>query len=154
MVFPISQRIKHISVLAVLLALVTSCASTPGSQSGVCPQPRNTTKAPNFIYNFKNPMKRTPEHISAGKKLYNKTSGTVACLKCHGENRDGNGAMAKMFDPAPRNFLCANTMDDIPDGQLFWIIKYGSPETSMPPFNTLHDAQIWQLVHYIRDAVH
>ncbi|NIP99686.1 MAG: cytochrome C, partial [Nitrospinaceae bacterium] len=39
---------------------------------------------------------------------------------------------------------------DIPDGQMFWIIKNGSPGTRMPAFGNLSDEQIWQLVLYIR----
>jgi mono/diheme cytochrome c family protein len=41
-------------------------------------------------------------------------------------------------------------MKDLPDGQLFWIIKNGSPGTGMMPFSTLPDEQVWQLIHYIR----
>ena len=41
-------------------------------------------------------------------------------------------------------------MNGIPDGQLFWIIRYGSPDTAMPPSNTLSDEQVWQLVNYLR----
>jgi hypothetical protein len=41
-------------------------------------------------------------------------------------------------------------LKDIPDGQLFWIIKSGSPETGMMSFDGLSDEQVWQLIHYIR----
>ena len=41
-------------------------------------------------------------------------------------------------------------MKDIPDGQLFWIIKNGSPGTGMMAFSGLPDEQVWQLVQYIR----
>jgi len=82
--------------------------------------------------------------------LFLKTSGQVPCKTCHGEKGDGRGRMASMFDPPPRNFCCTKTVDGVPDGQLFWIIKNGSPDTSMPAFNKLSDEQIWQLVHYIR----
>jgi len=42
-------------------------------------------------------------------------------------------------------------MDPLPDGQLFWIIKKGSPGTSMPAFKNLEEEQIWQLIHYLRN---
>jgi len=38
----------------------------------------------------------------------------------------------------------------LPDGQLFWIIRNGSPKTSMFAFPSLTDDQVWQLIHYIR----
>ena len=41
-------------------------------------------------------------------------------------------------------------MKELPDGQLFWIIRNGSQGTAMPAFKNLHDDQIWQLIHYLR----
>jgi hypothetical protein len=41
-------------------------------------------------------------------------------------------------------------MKDIPDGQLFWIIKNGSQGTGMMSYAGLPDEQIWQLIQYIR----
>jgi len=41
-------------------------------------------------------------------------------------------------------------VNGIPDGQLFWIVRYGSPGTGMPPSRNLTDQQIWQLVAYLR----
>jgi mono/diheme cytochrome c family protein len=41
-------------------------------------------------------------------------------------------------------------MNDIPDGQLFWIIRNGSKGTAMPAFKDLKDEQIWHLILYIR----
>jgi mono/diheme cytochrome c family protein len=38
----------------------------------------------------------------------------------------------------------------IPDGQLFWIVRYGSHGTAMPPSKELTDDQIWQVVAYMR----
>jgi mono/diheme cytochrome c family protein len=41
-------------------------------------------------------------------------------------------------------------MNDLPDGQLFWIIKKGSMGTGMMSFAGLPDEQVWQLIQYIR----
>ena len=38
----------------------------------------------------------------------------------------------------------------LPDGQLFWIIRNGSPGTAMPGYGPLSDEQIWQLVLFVR----
>jgi mono/diheme cytochrome c family protein len=41
----------------------------------------------------------------------------------------------------------------VPDGQLFWIDRNGSPGTAMSPANALGkftDENIWQLVAYLR----
>jgi hypothetical protein len=58
--------------------------------------------------------------------------------------------MGAALDPRPRNFTCGQTMQDISDGQLFWVIKKGSIGTGMMAFSGMPDNQIWQLIHYIR----
>jgi hypothetical protein len=63
---------------------------------------------------------------------------------------EGNGTLSSQFSPPPRNFACAKTVNSIPDGQLFWIIKNGSPGTAMPDHLKFNDTEIWQLVLYIR----
>jgi mono/diheme cytochrome c family protein len=85
-----------------------------------------------------------------GKALFLKTAQPVACAMCHGEQGDGKGVMAAALAPPPRNFTCRTMMQEIPDGQLFWIIKNGSPGTGMMSFVGLQDEQVWQLVQYIR----
>jgi mono/diheme cytochrome c family protein len=118
--------------------------------SSDCTQARKTPKAPSKIYGAKNPVKATPENISAGKALYLKEAKPLACAKCHGEKGDGKGKMAKGMKPSPRNFTCKSMMDKIPDGQLFWIIKNGSKGTGMMPFKKISDKQIWRIISYIR----
>lgn len=44
-------------------------------------------------------------------------------------------------------------LDEIPDGQLFWIIQSGSPDTSMPAYKKLSDRQIWRIILYLRTLV-
>ena len=41
-------------------------------------------------------------------------------------------------------------MKEIPDGQLFWVIKNGSHGTGMPAYPELTEKQIWQLVLHLR----
>ena len=62
----------------------------------------------------------------------------------------GKGSWARRLIPPPRNFTCGSMMKDIPDGQLFWIIKNGSPGTGMMSFAGLPDEQVWELIHYVR----
>jgi mono/diheme cytochrome c family protein len=114
-----------------------------------CPQPRFTGKAPDDLYARVNPLGASRGNLGAGKKLYHKLS-NPSCVDCHGEEGEGNGTLAELFDPRPRNFACAETIDGIPDGQLHWIIRNGSPGTAMPPFGYLSDEEIWQLVLYLR----
>jgi mono/diheme cytochrome c family protein len=117
---------------------------------GDCPQKRNT-KAVSFKYkNKKNPLKPTSANLKAGEALYQKKAKPMACQLCHGKHGDGKGPGGAGIKPAPRNFTCSATMKDISDGQLFGIIKGGSPGTAMLGFKSLKDEQVWQLIHYIR----
>ena len=147
----IKNKFKVVGAV-VSVCILSACASggDSSSQLGKCPQPRFTDKAPTQIYNLKNPVVASIANFEAGEDLYNESAAQVACISCHGESGNGLGAMSSMFDPPPRNFSCAKTVNGVPHDQLFWIIKNGSPGTSMPPFNKLSDEQIWQLVHYIR----
>ncbi len=126
-------------------------AAAPGAaESEACVQPRKTAKAPEEFLSRTNPLPASAGTINAGKTLFLKTAQPVACAMCHGEQGDGKGFMGTALVPPPRNFTCGMMMTDIPDGQLFWIIKNGSPGTGMMAFSGLPDDQVWQLVHYIR----
>ncbi|HTN27275.1 MAG TPA: cytochrome c [Burkholderiales bacterium] len=135
-----------------LAALALSWATPVPAQlppPGECPQPRFTGKAPDEFYNLANPLTADPARIAVGRRLYEKDA-SPACEMCHGIKGDGKGALAAQFDPRPRNFACAQTVNGIPDGQLFWIVRNGSPGTSMPGFKRLSDEQIWSIVLYLR----
>ena len=115
-----------------------------------CVQKRKTPQAPNNIIKQANPLKATPENISAGEKLYTKGAKPLACVQCHGVKGKGDGKMAKAMTPKPRDFSCQAMMKVISDGQLFWIIRNGSKGTGMMGFKSLKDEQIWQIVSYVR----
>jgi mono/diheme cytochrome c family protein len=146
------DRIKKIASvwLAALLSTYASGTHSTYPPAGQCPQPRFTGKAPDAIYNLRNPLDHDPSSIAAGRRIYEKQA-DPPCRMCHGVKGDGQGPLAKQFDPPPRNFSCAETVTGIPDGQLFWIIQNGSPGTAMPSFHTLPDAEIWQVVSYLRE---
>jgi len=135
-----------VTLAAYALAALAAHRLPPGAE---CPQPRFTGKAPPELYARVNPLAADRANRRAGRKLYEDVA-NPSCAVCHGEDGDGRGQLASQFDPPPRNFACAETVDGIPDGQLHWIIKNGSPGTAMPSFDYLSDAEIWQLVVYLR----
>ena len=118
--------------------------------SGICPQPRKTVTAPDEYLQLENPLEVTSQNILAGKTLFQIDAEPSACRICHGISGDGLGILFHRVEPRPRNFTCVHTMDDLADGQLFWIIKNGSPGTAMPSFSYLEDDQVWQLILYLR----
>jgi len=118
--------------------------------SSVCPQLRQTKRAPGNIRNTTNPLAANSANIKAGETLFQQTAKPLACMNCHGVKGDGQGPMGAALSPRPRNFTCGETMKEISDGQLYWIIKNGSKGTGMMAFPGLSDDHIWQLIHYIR----
>jgi mono/diheme cytochrome c family protein len=132
-------------------APTSAISGTPGAGPlGVCPQPRKTPNAPADFRMMVNPLPASKANVNAGKKLFQETAQPLACKQCHGEQGDGRGPLGGGLIPVPRNFTCGQTMNDISDGQLFWVIKKGSPGTGMMAFAGLPDEQVWQLIQYIR----
>ena len=125
-------------------------AAPAGGQGDACIQPRKTAKAPDEFLSKTNALPVSEGARQAGKTLFLKTAQPVACAMCHGDQGNGQGFMGAALIPPPRNFTCSAMMKNIPDGQLFWIIKNGSPGTGMMSFAGLPDEQVWQLIHYIR----
>ena len=118
--------------------------------SGLCPQTRGTSPAPEPYAGMANLLPASKENIAAGKRLFHQGVQPVPCETCHGFKGNGFGVIFARMQPYPRDFTCYQTMSEMSDGQLFWIIKHGSHGTRMKPFKKLEEDEIWQLVHYVR----
>ncbi len=95
-----------------------------------------------------NPLPASPGAIEQGKALY---KGKGTCLNCHGAEGAGNGPVAAQLSPSPRNFQHHGFWRHRTEGELFWVIKHGSPGTSMIGFGgQLTDEEIWALIQYER----
>jgi len=86
---------------------------------------------------------RWPDILN-GNKIF-KTS----CATCHGTNGDGNGVLAKNLNPKPTNFLNNTLMNSVSPFQIYNTIRLGISGTSMPPFNSLSDKEIWDVAFHI-----
>ncbi len=117
---------------------------------GICPQTRTTAQAPDKIAQLKNPFESNAENFTKGESLYQWTAEPNPCKICHGPAGNGLGMMAQGLPAMPRNFTCSEIMKEVSDGQMFWIIKNGSPVTGMPAYKFLSDDEIWKLIIYIR----
>ena len=96
-----------------------------------------------------NPFSPSPENIEAGKKLF---EGKGFCVTCHGKDGKGLGNIPGLRGKLPRNFTDKKWQAARRDGELFWILKNGSPGTDMAPFIplVLTEEQAWQVVLYVR----
>jgi mono/diheme cytochrome c family protein len=141
------NRVIFFSV-AVLIAFLFSIEHP--ALAGDCVQNRATAPAPPKIYETANPIKPTRENLTAGRKLYMGDAKPFGCYPCHGINGNSKGMTALKMTLKPRDFSCKAMMENIPDGQLFWVIKNGSQGTEMKAYQNLKDKQVWQIVAYIR----
>jgi mono/diheme cytochrome c family protein len=138
------------AIVVSILALFTFFAAGSAYAGGKCPQPRKTKSAPASAVK----MDKTAKADAAkGKLIYTKTAKPMACKMCHGAKGDGNGKLGAALKPKPRDFTCAETMKGISAGQMFHVIKKGSKGTGMVAHGkTLKDAQIWDVVKYVRST--
>ena len=139
--------------MLIVFSLIAGAASAETVQAvdvtSNCPQKRKTPKAPEKETSRVNPLPRNIESIKSGEGYFKKAT-PIPCQTCHGVRGDGQGDPDFESTPPARNFTCWETMKAIPDGQLFWVIRNGSPNTAMPAFGGLSDEAIWQVIHYIR----
>ena len=129
--------------------MLSGCHNSRTNPAAQCPQPRVTPQAPEAVIAKSNPLPPDHYNMNRGKAVYHDTAEPV-CTSCHGKRGDGRGVLADRFAVPPRDFTCAATMHAVSDGQLYWIIRNGSPETNMPAYKQLDEEAIWQLVMYIR----
>lgn len=97
---------------------------------------------------LRSPLADSQEIIEKGKAIYN---GKGGCFNCHGTDGGGNGPAAAKMNPAPRNFQHHGLWRHRTEGEIFWVIKHGSPGTAMIGFGpVLTDEEIWSVIQYER----
>ena len=139
---------KKVLILSVMVIFSLFAVSSAFAKPAKCPQPRKTKAAPGSIGKKKIPSSADAKN---GKLIYTKKAKPMACKMCHGDKGDGAGKLGKALKPNPRNFTCGKTMAKVSAGQMFHIIKKGSPGTGMVAHGkTLKDKEIWDVVKFIR----
>ena len=95
----------------------------------------------------------SPEIIVQGKRLYD---GKGTCFNCHGWSGDGDDPAAQMVDPGPRDFTNCQFHNQRADGELFWVIQHGSPDTDMVGMvpTPLTEEEAWKVLAYVRTFCH
>lgn len=130
-------RVSPLIIVAAAAAWILSLSvAVPVSAQGV----KNAEAA-----KIKNPMKSSPESITAGKTAYDKY-----CKFCHNDDATGNGKLAPK-DTHPSNLVDATWDHGSTDGEIFTSIKEGvGPKFDMKPMKTkMMDADIWNVVNYL-----
>lgn len=91
----------------------------------------------------------SPEIVAQGKSLY-ESKGT--CFNCHGWDGTGNGPASQMVSPEPRDFSDCQFHNHRTDGELYWVMKHGSPGTDMVAMipSPLSEEEAWKVLAYVR----
>lgn len=86
----------------------------------------------------------SPSNTQAGKTLYENF-----CLSCHGPAAKGDGPAASTLQPKPADLTALLQLED--DAYFVSRISEGKNGTAMVAWkNVLSEAQIWQIVAYLR----
>jgi mono/diheme cytochrome c family protein len=98
---------------------------------------------------WKNPFEETVENIEQGKAIFH---GKAFCVTCHGRDGKGLGDIPGLVGRLPRNFTDKVWQAARTDGELFWILKNGSPGTDMASFIplVLTAEEAWHVLLYVR----
>lgn len=96
-----------------------------------------------------NPFEPTAENIEKGKALFH---GKAFCVTCHGRDGKGLSGVEGLRGKLPRNFTDKAWQRVRTDGELFWILKNGSPGTDMASFIplVLTEDEAWHVLLYVR----
>ncbi len=126
-------------LVTVLLVSLPLAARKPQNRSQaadyVGPAAR-LSEAPDSAKSLRNPFDGNKDAIAAGRKLFRQH-----CAECHGQEGYGIGRAANLH---------SEEFQKAPPGVLFWAVRNGRLRQGMPSWSGLPDAQIWQLVTYLK----
>lgn len=95
-----------------------------------------------------NPIEVNEEVLANGKTYYN-----IFCTNCHGKSGKGDGHLftSGLF-PAKPTSLIESYVQDKPDGEIYYVITYGSISGLMGPHGTqVQPNERWSIIHYVRE---
>ncbi len=133
---------------AVLAVLPIGTAADAGRDRHDMMRPRVPQERLEEARALTNPLAETPAIVAQGKLLY---EGKGGCVACHGTSGRGDGPAGATLSPSPRNFHHRGFWRHRTEGELFWVVKHGSPGTGMVGFgHQLSDEEIWTILRYER----
>lgn len=131
-----------------LLVMVMVTSNPAGAAERHMMQPRVPADKLAEARSLTSPLSDSSQVIEQGKAIYH---GKGTCFTCHGAEGDGKGPTGSKLNPSPRNFQHHGFWRHRTEGELFWVVKYGSPGTGMVGFGqVLSDEEIWALIRYER----
>ncbi len=112
-------------------------------------KPRVPIQHRSYYRNLHAPMYADSKNVSkelleAGMKIYQRI-----CVNCHGETGKGDGLSSGFLPVLPRDFTNCLFQRKRTDGELFYVIKFGS--WPMPPMvPSITEDEAWTVIPYLR----
>jgi mono/diheme cytochrome c family protein len=138
----------HPKTIMLLFAMCACMVSAAPAAERHMMQPRVPADKLEEARALQNPLPDSSDVLEKGKALY---QGKGTCFSCHGKSGAGDGIGAMGLDPPARNFKHHGFWRHRTVGEIFWVIKHGSPGTGMIGFGSvLTDEEIWSIIQYER----
>ena len=137
-------RYKTVLSVGILILLTFPSTSAKAFHKDVY-YPRAPEALLEILQDMDNPFSPSIKNIEEGSKVY---FGKGLCVKCHGVNGKG----IKVSGHPPRDFTDAKWQDVRTDGEMMWVLKNGSPGTSMPirVGKGISEEEGWKVILFIR----
>jgi len=141
---PPMSRYRVVLFFGILILLTFSSTSTKAFHKDIY-YPRAPEALLEILQDMDNPFSPTRKNIKEGSKVY---FGKGLCVKCHGVNGKG----LEVPGHPPRNFTDPKWQDVRTDGEMMWVLKNGSPGTSMPirVGKVISEDEAWKVILFIR----
>ena len=137
-------RYKAVLSLGFLIVLIFSSTSAKAFHKDIY-YPRVPEDLLKILQDMDNPFSSTRKNIKEGSKVY---FGKGLCVKCHGVKGKG----IEVSGHSPRNFTDPKWQNIRTDGEMMWVLKNGSPGTSMPirVGEVISEEEGWKVILFIR----
>jgi putative copper export protein/mono/diheme cytochrome c family protein len=94
---------------------------------------------------YQSPVAYTTESIARGARLF-----AEHCTQCHGVRGKGDGPAATDLKVRPADLTAAHVLEHS-EGEVFWWLSEGIPESGMPGFaERLSEDERWDLINWVR----
>ena len=98
------------------------------------------------VANIRDPVPPDERSLAIGHDVY-----TTYCETCHGESGHGDGPAGLRLVPRPADLRLHTAPGVHTDGELFYWVSYGFPNSAMPAWkDILTEEQRWSVINYAR----
>jgi copper transport protein len=98
------------------------------------------------VANIRDPVPPDERSLAIGRDVY-----TTNCETCHGETGHGDGPAGLRLVPRPADLRIHTAPGVHTDGELFYWVSYGFPNSAMPAWkDILTEEQRWSVLNYAR----